>query len=106
LGVEVLAFISTTAEITSRAGAQIPFEGLRSNVTSLQSLEAIDVAWIEEAQSVSQNSLDVLYPTLRTDGSEIWASWNPRNPTDPIDRPAPRSGSARWPWRGSYAERL
>src|SRR5262249_28344711 len=79
-------FFSTMTEITSTTGSQILFEGLRSNVTSLQSLEAIDIAWIEEAQSVSQNSLDILYPTLRAEGSEIWASWNPRNATDPVDR--------------------
>jgi hypothetical protein len=53
--------------------------------SSIKSLEGFDVAWIEEAQSLSQRSLDLLRPTIREEGSEIWASWNPDKDTDPID---------------------
>jgi phage terminase large subunit len=52
---------------------------------SIKSLEGIDRAWIEEAQSLSARSLQLLRPTIRKNGSEIWASWNPRYRTDPID---------------------
>ena len=64
----------------------IIFNGLRDhNAESIKSLEGYDRAWIEEAQSLSQRSLDLLRPTIRKENSEIWASWNPRFETDPID---------------------
>jgi phage terminase large subunit len=43
------------------------------------------IAWIEEAQTLSQRSLTLLRPTIRDEGSEIWASWNPRRKVDAID---------------------
>ena len=65
----------------------IIFQGMADHTAeSIKSLEGFDRAWVEEAQSLSQRSLDLLRPTMfRTPGSEIWASWNPRFPTDPID---------------------
>jgi phage terminase large subunit len=53
---------------------------------SIKSLEGFDRAWIEEAQSLSHRSLELLTPTMRKEGSEIWASWNPNRPTDAIDQ--------------------
>jgi phage terminase large subunit len=64
----------------------IIFEGMQDHTAdSIKSLEGFKRAWIEEAQSLSQRSLDLLRPTMRAPGSEIWASWNPDQPTDPID---------------------
>lgn len=75
------------AVIKSRRGdGLIIFQGMQNHTAdSIKSLEGYDRAWIEEAQSVSQRSLDLLRPTIRKPGSEIWASWNPRKKTDPID---------------------
>jgi phage terminase large subunit len=70
----------------TETGSQFIFEGLRSNPLSIQSLEGLDYVWVEEASSISQTSLDILIPTIRKPGSELWFSWNPRNPTDPVDR--------------------
>lgn len=71
---------------TPRDGIII-FMGMQSHTAeSMKSLEAYDVAWVEEAQSLSQRSLDLLRPTIREEGSEIWLSWNPRHATDPVDR--------------------
>ena len=62
------------------------FRGLQNHtVASVKSLEDLDAAWIEEAQTISQKSLDLLIPTIRAEGSEIWAGWNPENETDPIE---------------------
>ena len=58
------------------------FAGLRHNVNEIKSLEGLDGMWIEEAQSVSQNSWDVVVPTVRKEGSEVWATWNPGLATD------------------------
>lgn len=64
----------------------IIFEGMQNHTAdSIKSLEGFDRAWIEEAQTLSQKSLDLLRPTIRKEGSELWFSWNPRNPTDPVD---------------------
>lgn len=78
-------FQSTDTEIRGRNGSLFIFGGLRSNPEAVKSTEGLDIAWIEEAATVSQKSLDILIPTLRKPGSEIWASWNPRFATDPVD---------------------
>jgi len=52
---------------------------------SIKSLEGYDRAWVEEAQSLSQRSLDLLRPTIRKPNSELWFTWNPLNYTDPVD---------------------
>ena len=65
----------------------IIFQGMQNHTAdSIKSLEGFDRAWVEEAQSLSQRSLDLLRPTIRKDASELWFSWNPQKATDPIDR--------------------
>jgi Phage terminase large subunit. len=65
----------------------IIFTGMQDHTAdSIKSLEGFDRAWIEEAQSLSSRSLELLTPTMRKEGSEIWASWNPNRPTDAIDQ--------------------
>ncbi len=78
-------YTSTETEIRGKNGSLFLFSGLKSNIDSIKSMEGIDIVWIEEASRVSQNSLDVLIPTIRTEGSEIWFSWNPENELDPVD---------------------
>lgn len=75
------------SEIRGPHDSQIIFKGLQSyNATNIKSLEGFDIAWVEEAQTVSQHSLDILRPTLRKIGSELWFSWNPRFKTDAVDK--------------------
>lgn len=67
-------------------GGRIIFNGLQNHTAdSIKSLEGYDIAWVEEAQSLSQRSLDLLRPTIRKPGSEIWFSWNPNKASDPVD---------------------
>jgi phage terminase large subunit len=74
------------AEIRTPGGGIIIFQGMLNHTAdSIKSLEGFDVAWVEEAQSLSQRSLDLLRPTIRKPGSELWFSWNPNKPTDPVD---------------------
>lgn len=74
------------AEIRTPGGGVIIFQGMQNHTAdSIKSLEGFDVAWVEESQSLSQRSLDLLRPTIRKPGSEIWFSWNPNKPTDPVD---------------------
>ena len=63
-------------EIRGRNGTQIIFAGLWQNVDTIKSIEAIDYVWIEEANVVSENSRRTLIPSIRKEGSEIWASFN------------------------------
>lgn len=73
-------------QIKTPGDGVIIFNGMRDHTAeSIKSLEGFDVAWVEEAQSLSQRSLDLLRPTIREDGSELWFSWNPRHATDPVD---------------------
>jgi phage terminase large subunit len=71
-------------EIKGLNGTQIIFSGLYANPESLKSLESIDICWIEEASTVSENSWRLLIPTIRKEGSEIWASFNPALKSDPV----------------------
>jgi phage terminase large subunit len=65
----------------------IIFKGMQDyTAESVKSLEKFKRAWWEEAQTATQHSLNLLRPTIREEGSEIWASWNPRFDDDPIDR--------------------
>jgi phage terminase large subunit len=74
-------------EIGTPGGGVLIFQGMQNHTAdSIKSLEGFDGAWVEEAQSLSQRSLDLLRPTIRKDGSEMWFSWNPRHETDPIDK--------------------
>lgn len=73
-------------KILTRKGGMIIFEGLQNHTAdSIKSFEGFDRAWVEEAHSLSQRSLDILRPTIRKKGSQIWFSWNPDLNTDPVD---------------------
>ena len=78
-------YSSLETEIRGANGSLFIFAGLRSNVESVKSMEGVDVCWVEEAQTVSQTSLDTLVPTIRAPGSQIMFTWNPRAATDPVD---------------------
>jgi phage terminase large subunit len=74
-------------EIETPGDGVIIFNGLQDHTAeSIKSLEGFKRAWLEESQTITQTSLDLLRPTIRAEGSEIWASWNPRRKGDPIDR--------------------
>lgn len=75
------------SEIRGANGSLIIFRGMQSyNAESIKSLEAYDVAFVEEAQTLSQPSLDMLRPTIRKEGSELWFIWNPASEEDPVDK--------------------
>jgi phage terminase large subunit len=64
----------------------IIFVGMQdATAESIKSLEGFRIAWVEEAQTLSARSLSLLRPTIRTEGSELWFSWNPRRKSDAVD---------------------
>lgn len=76
LGLNWLYTVHNTS-IVGRNGTEFAFEGLRHNAAEIKSYEGFDRAWVEEAHAVSKSSWDLLIPTIRKDGSEIWISFNP-----------------------------
>lgn len=70
--------------IRAKNGSEFLFKGLRTNSAEIKSMNNIQICWVEEAQSVSQRSLDYLLPTIRADNSEIWFCWNPLDEQDPV----------------------
>ncbi|ARO14426.1 phage terminase, large subunit [Ketogulonicigenium robustum] len=80
-------FTITDQEIRGQNGSLAIFRGLQNHTAAqIKSLEGFDVAWVEEAQTISQASLDLLTPTIRKPGSELWFGWNPVSEADPVDR--------------------
>lgn len=77
-------------EVTDKAirntltGTEFIFSGLRHNVNEIKSMEGIDIAWVEEAQSISEDSLKVLAPTIRKAGSQLIFTFNRLNELDPV----------------------
>jgi len=73
-------------EIRGTNGTEFLFRGL-GNLTaeSIKSFEGVDIVWVEEAHTVSARSWELLIPTIRKEGSEIWITYNPDEETDPVD---------------------
>lgn len=76
-------YSSVENEIRGANGTMFLFYGLR-NMTSLKSMKGLTHCWVEEAESISERSLDILKPTVREEGSEIWFSFNPESVHSPI----------------------
>ncbi len=74
-------------EIRTPGEGLIIFQGMQNHTAeSIKSLEGYDIAWCEEAQALSRRSLQLLRPTIRKPGSELWFSWNPASPDDPVEQ--------------------
>ncbi len=84
-------FHSMSDRIDTPGGGVMLFQGMADHTTeSIKSLEGFDIAYVEEAQTMTAGSLEMLRPTIRKtyeDGThaEIWFSWNPRSAKDPVD---------------------
>ena len=73
-------FKVSSDSITSVFGSEFIFKGLHHNISEIKSIEGIDICWVEEADKVSQESWDILSPTIRKENSEILVSFNPDDP--------------------------
>ena len=76
--------ITNNSIISKINGSDFIFKGLWNNEQSIKSIEGIDIAWVEEAQTVSEKSLEVLTPTVRKDGSQIIYTYNRLLEEDPV----------------------
>ena len=87
-------FSVTRNTITSACGSEFLFKGLLRSINEIKSLEGVDICWCEEAQRASLESWKILIPTIRKEDSEIWATFNPDDESDPtyqmfVARPVP-----------------
>lgn len=72
--------------ITTPGKGLMLFQGMQDHTAeSIKSLEGFRIAYWEEAQSATERSLELLRPTIRAPGSELWFAWNPRSKNDPVD---------------------
>jgi len=83
LGLESF-FVITERSIRGTNGSEFIFAGLKHNPDIIKSMEGIDYAWCEEAQSLSRKSMEILTPTIRKEGSQIIYTYNPTNEDDPV----------------------
>lgn len=68
----------------SLTGTEIIFKGLKKDSQAIKSLEGVDICWVEEAQTISEGSIDILIPTIRKDGSQIIWTFNRLTELDPV----------------------
>jgi phage terminase large subunit len=71
-------------KILHENGGEITYKGLARNPESVKSMHGYDIFWTEEAATLSKRSLDLLIPTLRKDGAELWLTFNPASSADPV----------------------
>lgn len=101
--------------IRGKNGTQISFHGLSGQTaTSIKSFEGTTIAWVEEAQTITKRSWDLLEPTIRAPGSEIVVSFNPDMDTDETykrfvltTQPNSRVTMMNWqdnPWRSTVLD--
>ncbi|QDP67040.1 MAG: putative terminase large subunit [Prokaryotic dsDNA virus sp.] len=87
MGVGHLFDIQATEIHRVDASGIIIFQGMQDHTAeSIKSLEGFDIAFCEEAQSLSSRSIELLDPTMRKDGAELWFSWNPRKEDDAVEQ--------------------
>lgn len=79
------AFTSTETEIRGPNDGLFIFTGLKGNAAGVKSIEGVTTCWIDEAQAVSQGSVDTIVPTIRGPKSRLIWTWNPDLATDPVD---------------------
>jgi phage terminase large subunit len=72
----------TQNSIRGKNGSEFSFIGLKNNIANVKSYEGVDICWVEEAQTTSRTSWNVLIPTIRKQDSEIWVTFNPELESD------------------------
>jgi len=72
----------TQNSIRGKNGSEFSFVGLKNNIANVKSYEGVDICWVEEAQTTSRASWNILIPTIRKEGSEIWVTFNPELESD------------------------
>ena len=83
---ELEGFSILQAEITHSNGGDIVYQGLARDPQAIKSIDDAELCWVEEAQSLSEDSLEELTPSIRGAGSEVWFTANLGRSTDPFSK--------------------
>lgn len=75
-------FIVTDNEIRCKNSSMVNYKHFHNNIDEIKGLQSTMICWIFEAESLTKESFDILYPTIRLPGSEIWIEFNPNNDDD------------------------
>lgn len=89
LGLQGMFEVTETEVRRKRTGGHsvMIFQGMQDHTAdSIKSLEGFGRAWVEEAHSLRRRSMELLLPTIRAEGSELWFSWNPEDEADPVEQ--------------------
>jgi len=90
--------------IRHKNGSDFIFKGLKHNASEIKSTEGVDICWVEEGDRISKESWELLVPTIRAPGSEIWVTYNPANESDEVHQmfvvndPPPNSRIVKINW--------
>lgn len=84
--------VTDNSIVNTANGSDFLFKGIRLNIQSIKSIEGIDLAWIEEAQTISDTSIEVLTPTVRKPGSQIIWTYNRLTEDDPVHKRLVKEG--------------
>jgi len=103
---ELDGFTSEKATIYNNQGGEFRFKGLARNPDAVKSMHGFKYFWIEEGQSISQESLNMLTPTLREADSELWVSMNPQSSEDPMSKRFIKPFESELKSRGYYEDDL
>lgn len=71
-------------------GSEFLFYGMARNINDIKGTEGVDICWIEEGESLTAEQWEVIDPTIRKEGSEIWLLWNPKYVSDFVQTKLPR----------------
>ena len=103
---QVPGFSVTRDRISHDSGGEFIFRGLSRNIESVKSLHGVNVVWIEEAQTISEESLRVLTPTIRESGSYFLMCANPRSEADPFTEKFLKGRMGHLRLHGEFADEL
>lgn len=79
-------FDITDKKIDCLTGGGFRFKGFTRNPDAVKSAQDFKYLWVEEAQAISQESLDFLLPTIRASGSQLYFTANPQSSADPFSK--------------------
>jgi phage terminase large subunit len=79
-------FEVTETKIDCVSGGGFRFKGFARNPESVKSAQDFKYSWVEEAQCISQQTIDDLLPTIRSVGSQLFFTANPQNSNDPFSK--------------------
>ena len=73
-----------------KTGSEFLFYGIARNIEDIKGTEGVDICWIEEGEGLTESQWEIIDPTIRKEGSEIWILWNPKHTTDFVQTKLPR----------------